>query len=233
MITTILFDLDDTLFDFHRAEAAALSETLRRLGLLVTDAVLARYSGINREQWELLERGLLTREQVLLRRYALLFAETGIDRKPEDAQALYEVLLSEQHMLIPGAEAVLAALKPRYRLCAVSNGTASIQHRRLRESGLEGYFSGIFISQELGADKPSPVFYDRCFASPVLQGVPREDCIAVGDSLTSDILGAANAGIRSVWYNPKRKSPVTGITADRELCDLTALPALLSEMQGS
>ena len=231
MITAILFDLDDTLFDFHRGEAAALSETLRRLGVPVTDAILARYSEINREQWELLERGLLTREQVLLRRYALLFAETGIDRRPEDAQAQYEGLLSEQHMLIPGAEAVLDALMPRYRLYAVSNGTASIQHRRLRDSGLEKFFSGIFISQEVGADKPSSEFYDRCFASPELNGIRREDCIAVGDSLTSDILGANNAGIRAVWFNPMRKPPTPGITAERELYDLKALPAVLDEMQ--
>ena len=225
MIKTILFDLDDTLLDFHRSETAAIGNTLRHFGIEPTAAVIARYSAINLAHWERLERGEITRDEVLTRRFSLLFAKLGVNCSPGKAQVCYEELLSRQHFLLPGAVALLDELKQDYTLAVVSNGTAVVQDRRLRESGLLPYFKYIFISQRLGYDKPSAAFFDACFAA--MPGVNREECLIVGDSLTSDMLGGRNAGIRTCWYNPRGKLRRADIPVDCELRRLEELPELL------
>ena len=228
MIKNILFDLDDTLLDFHRSEAAALSEALRRMGLTATDAILPPYSAINKAQWEALERAELTRAEVLTRRFALLFAELGVNCSPDEAQAWYEDLLSRQHFLLPGATELLDELKEQYTMAVVSNGTAVVQDRRLAESGLFPFFKYIFISQRVGFDKPQKAFFDACFET--MPGVKREECLIVGDSLTSDMLGGFRAGIPTCWYNPGRKPGCADIPVDYEIHRLEELPELLAKI---
>lgn len=225
VIQTILFDLDDTLLDFHRSEAVALSNTLTHLGISSTDAILARYSAINLSHWERLERGEISREQVLTGRFGVLFRELGVSLSPDGAQAYYERQLSMQHFLIDGAQALLDSLKARYTLAVVSNGTAVVQDRRLLESGLLPYFRYIFISERVGYDKPSAAFFDACFAQ--MPQVKREECIIIGDSLTSDMLGGINADVRTCWYNPHRKPRQPDISVDYEISALEELPPLL------
>ena len=228
MLTTILFDLDDTILDFHRCEAVALSETLSSMGIEPTPAVLRRYSVINDAHWKALERGELRREQVLTGRFHVLFRELGVEADIFEAQARYEDLLSRQHFFLPGARELLDTLQGRYELDLISNGTAVVQDRRLAESGLIPCFKHIFISQRLGCDKPSPAFFDACFAA--MPGKQRQECVVVGDSLTSDILGGINAGIRTIWYNPRHLAPSGGIVPDYECHALPELPTLLSAL---
>ena len=228
MLTTILFDLDDTILDFHRCEAAALSQALSAMGIAPTPEVLGRYSVINDAHWKALERGELKREQVLTGRFWVLFRELGVEADIYEAQARYEDLLSRQHFFLPGAKALLDTLKGRYELDLVSNGTAVVQDRRLAESGLVPYFKHIFISQRLGCDKPSPAFFDAVFAA--MPGKRRSECVVVGDSLTSDILGGINAGIRTIWYNPGGLAPAGGIVPDYECFALPELPGLLQRL---
>lgn len=229
VIQTVLFDLDDTLLDFHKAEAAALRKTLIALELEPSEATIARYSEINAAQWRLLEDGKLTREQVLTRRFAILFDELGVERSSVQAKEIYERLLGVGHYFIPGAPEVLAALAPRYDLYLVSNGTATVQESRLESAGIQPYFKDIFISQQIGADKPQKEFFDRCFAK--IPNVLRERTIIVGDSLTSDMRGGSNAGIRTCWFNPHRKTRCAEIPVDYEIAALAELPALLAQIQ--
>lgn len=223
MVTTVFMDLDDTIFDFHKAEENALSETLRRMELPVLKTTLQRYSEINREQWQKLERGELTRPQVLLRRYEILFRELGVTRDPMTAQKHYEGLLAAEHPLLDGAVELLETLCGKYRLCAASNGTPTVQNRRLDESGLRRYFDRIFISGEIGAEKPSAAFFDACFSA--LPEVKRAETVIVGDSLTSDMLGGNNAGIRTIWYNPHGKN-------NPGICEITSEFRDYAELMG-
>ena len=128
----IFLDLDDTILDFHWAEQRALSRTFREAGLDPQPAVLARYSDINRSQWELLERGILTREQVLVRRFQLLFEEQGISASAEELGRRYEELLADGHRYIPGAEELLRAKYGR---------TAVTDFMRERFSGKDELYS--------------------------------------------------------------------------------------------
>ncbi len=228
MLRTVFLDLDDTILDFSRAEAAALRRALTEAGVPADNAVLARYHAINAAQWELLEEGVLTREQVLLGRFDILFGELGLVRSAGEICGRYEEYLAEGHWFVPGAEALLEALAPRYDLYLASNGTAEVQYRRLESAGIKGYFRGIFISQDLGADKPSPAFFQKCFAA--IPGFSRERAVMVGDSLTSDIRGGKNAGLRACWFNPHGKPPRADIVPDYEISALDQLPALLETL---
>ena len=224
MIEFIFLDLDDTILDFHKAERIALAATLRTFGVEPEEPVLNRYRVINQWHWEQLEKGLMTREQVLTGRFTMLLKELGQEVEPKVCTAVYERNLAKGHYFLPGAEEAVKRLHGKYRLYLASNGTASVQHGRLGSAKLYQYFDGIFISEELGVNKPSKAYFDACFAQ-----IPDFDpakAIMVGDSLTSDILGGINAGIPTVWVNPQHKSP-TEIVPDYEIESITQLEALL------
>ena len=228
-IRAIFLDLDDTILDFSRAEASALRRVLTEAGIPAGDAVLARYHDINIAQWLLLEEGKITRPQVLLRRFSILFDELDVTRDPETVCERYEEYLAGEAWFVPGAEALLETLAPRYDLYIASNGTAAVQHRRLAASGIGKYVQKVFISEEVGADKPSPAFFDACFAA--IPGLSRQETLMVGDSLTSDIRGGRNAGIAACWFNPQKKPGRKDIRPDFEISSLDELPRLLAGEQ--
>lgn len=224
----VLLDLDDTILDFHKAEAVALSKTLRGLGLEPTEEILRRYSIINRQQWELLEEKKQTREETLTRRFDILFSEYGIVCDGKTARDRYEENLAVGHYFMPGAEHLLEKLYGRYELYIISNGTARVQAGRIASAGIARYFSRIFISEEIGVNKPDREFFTRSLAQ--IPDFDRERALIVGDSLTSDIRGARNAGIRGCWFNFRRESPRAEIPADFEIHSLEELPPLLERL---
>ena len=225
MIRFVLLDLDDTILDFHRAEAAAVSKTFLRLGIEPTEQFVQRYSEINAAHWRMLERGEITRAQVLTGRFRQLFSEIGADCDPERTQQIYEANLSQGHYFVPGAEQLLEDLYGNYRLFLVSNGNAAVQEGRLKSSGIEPYFEDIFISELIGADKPSKAYFDRCFAR--IPGFDPNHTILIGDSPTSDILGGIRAGVKTCWFNPNHRPPHTEIQANYEIDRLSSFPPLL------
>lgn len=225
MYQFVFLDLDDTILDFHKAEAIAVAKTFAALGIEPTEALICRYSQVNKLHWEMLERREITREQVLTGRFAYLFRERGIQADPVLCKQTYERFLSMGHYFMPGAEALLSYLSPKYKLYLASNGSASVQAGRLRSAGILPYFSDVFISELLGANKPSREFFDRAFAR--IPGFDPQKAILIGDSLTSDIQGGRNAGIAACWYNPKGLPPRADIPADYEIRDLAALSAIL------
>ena len=228
MMEFLFLDLDDTILDFHKAERIALSKTLAGFGLEPTEEVLARYHVINRLHWEQLERGELTRDQVLEGRFRVLFTELG---HPVDAVAVtrcYERNLGIGHYFLPGAQEAVQRLHEKYRLFLASNGTASVQHARLTSAGLYPYFEKVFISQDIGYNKPAKEYFDACFSQ--IPGFDPAKAIMVGDSLTSDILGGIRAGIKTCWVNPNHLPPRQDIPADLEIENLSQLESLLEAM---
>lgn len=226
MIEFLFLDLDDTILDFQKAERLALAKTLESFGLPPTDTVLARYHEINREHWERLERKELTRQQVLVGRFAALFAEMGLSAQAEQVARAYEENLSQGHYFLPGAEEALKSLSKKYKLYLASNGTARVQAGRLKSAGIIPYFQEIFVSEEMGYNKPDPAYFDACFAR--IPGFRKERAMMVGDSLTSDILGGIQAGIATCWVNPHRKTG--SIRPDYEIESIVQLEALLKNL---
>lgn len=230
----VLLDLDDTILDFGIAEHEALKKALGAQGVDNSEKVLKRYSEINKLHWEMLERGEITRAQVLLGRFQMLLEELGLQDEQAELAALlrdtYEKNLSCGHWFIPGAEELLEALKGKYRLFLCSNGTARVQKGRLESSGITPYFEKIFVSEIIGHNKPSKEYFDGCFAQ--ISDLNLSRCIIVGDSLSSDILGGINAGIRTCWFNPKFAENKKEIYPDYEIYSLEQLPVLLDNIFG-
>ena len=224
MFEFLFLDLDDTILDFQKAEHVALSKTLRGFGLEPTEIVLKRYNLINKAHWEALERKELTREQVLLGRFQVLFEEMGISAEPVKVARAYEHNLSIGHWFLPGAEEAVARLSRKYKLYLTSNGTASVQKGRMTSANLYRFFEKVFVSQEIGANKPAVEYFEKCFA--LIPGFDKTKAIIVGDSLTSDILGGQNAGIATCWVNPHHKQGRPDIREDYEIEAISQLEDL-------
>ncbi|MCM1285916.1 MAG: YjjG family noncanonical pyrimidine nucleotidase [Acetobacter sp.] len=226
MYKTILFDLDDTIFDFKKSERCALIKTFCQLGIEPSDDILSRYSVINQQQWKRLELGEISREQVKVGRYKLLFDEYGIDEPPEKTTAIYENNLAEGHYFIDGAVEMLEELYKNFSLYLVSNGAKKVQDGRLADSGISHFFKNIFISEVIGFEKPSKDFFDYCFNK--IPNVDKSCTIIIGDSLSSDIKGGKNAGISTMWFNPHHQVNDTDIIPDYEISSLSEIKAFLN-----
>lgn len=228
MIKTVFLDLDDTILDFHKSEREAIKSTLTHLGIDAKEEVLARYSEINKTCWERLERGEYTREEVLLNRFKLLFLELGLDTDPKIAKCEYEERLANTCHFVDGAIELLENLKGKYDLYITSNGTKRVQTKRLELADISKYFEEIFISEDIGANKPNIAFFERVFSK--IKGFDKSKAIIVGDSLSSDILGGINAGILTCLFNPKKKPNATEIKPDYEINSLDQLTKLLERI---
>ena len=228
MIEFLLLDLDDTILDFHKAERIAIAKTFRDFGVDPTEEVLHRYHLINKSCWERLETGEWTREQVLVNRFDMLFAEVGVQADATACARAYEKNLSIGHYFLPGAQEAVDALSKKYRLFLVSNGTASVQKGRLTSANLYPYFEKVFVSQELGHNKPSIEYFEKAFAQ--IPDFDPKKAIIVGDSLTSDILGGIHAGIYTCWVNPNHLPKREDIPADYEIEGIYQLEALLETL---
>lgn len=227
MVEFLLIDLDDTILDFKKAEHIAVKKTLADFGVEPTDAVCARYSVINQQHWEAMERREMTRQQVLEGRFAVLFAELGVAVDAAVCSHHYTENLAIGHYFLPGAREAVEQLSRKYKLYLTSNGTAWVQRSRLSSTDLEQFFRDIFISQEIGYNKPAIEYFAGCFAR-----IPDFDpakAMIVGDSLSSDIRGGKNAGIATCWVNPKHKTADI-VKPDYEIEDLTQLEALLESI---
>ena len=227
MIKFIFLDLDDTILDFHRSEAVALRKTLQSLNVDPTDEIIARYSKINLAHWKALERRELTREQVLTGRFRQLFQELGMNVSPNVAQSLYEKNLSESHFFVDGAPRLLMTLSKKYPLYIASNGTTLVQTNRIASSGIGRYFKAVFLSEQLGADKPQIEFFER--ATGQIEGYNPDEAIILGDSITSDMQGGINAGMHTCWFNPHHRDN-HGITPEFEITDLGQFDAVLQKL---
>lgn len=225
MFRTILLDLDDTILDFGAAERVAIAKAFREVGLEPTDALIERYSQINISQWEAFERGEIGRDEVLTRRFELLFEELGVEIDAQHCENIYRGYLGVGHYFIDGAVELLEYLSPKYDLYIASNGVAATQNTRLESANISHYFKNIFISETTGHHKPEKEYFDYCFAR--IESFDPDKTMIIGDSLTSDIKGGLNAGIHTCWFNPKGKSARSDILPEYEIRSLSDLRKLL------
>ena len=202
-VKAILWDVDGTLLDFAAAEKAAVQKLFIEFGLgECTDGMVARYSAINDAYWKRLERGEITKAEVLVGRYRDFFSEIGVDPSlAETFNARYQIALGDTVVYRDDSLNLVKSLHGKVKQYVVSNGTVVAQTRKLERSGLGRWMDGIFLSEQLGAEKPSPRFFEQVFAA--LPDIPKEDMLIVGDSLTSDMQGGLNAGVPTCWYNPQ------------------------------
>ena len=229
MIEFLFLDLDDTILDFHKAERVAINKTLRDFGLEPTEEVLGRYHVINKWHWEQLELGKMTRKDVQWKRFDELFREFGVVADPHACAVRYMENLSVGHFFLPGAEETVELLSKKYRLFLASNGNASVQKGRMTSANLYRFFEKVFVSEEIGHNKPSKAYFEAAFAQ--ISDFDPEKALMVGDSLSSDIKGGNNAGIRTCWVNPGHAPRKPDIHVDYEMESLSQLPGLLENIE--
>ena len=225
-LTAILWDMDGTLLNFLAAEKAAIRDCFRRFELgEITDEQIARYSKINIRYWERLERGEITKPEVLIGRFHEFFEAMHLN--PEVAEPfneVYQVSLGDTVVYCDDSLNLVKSLAGRVHQYIVSNGTIVAQTKKLKTSGFGEIVDGVFLSEQVGFEKPAKSFFDCVFAE--IPDSP-ENCMIVGDSLTSDIQGGINAGIRTCWYNPAGKPNARGIHPDIEIKNLHEILNLL------
>ena len=220
MIKVILWDVDGTLLDFKKAEYAAIKKCFKIFELgECTDEMIGRYSVINRGYWEKLERGEITKPELLVNRFADFFETENIKTDcAKEFNEQYQKWLGETVCFCDNSYELMKTLKGRVKQYAVTNGTKAAQDRKLSKSGLIDIFDGVFISEVVGYEKPGIEFFEYVWKQ--IGEYDKNEILIVGDSLTSDIKGGNNAGIVCCWYNPKGLKNETNLRIDYEIDDL-------------
>ncbi len=199
--STLLMDADETLLDFCKSEAFALEATFAQYGLGYEPLVRERYHEINRVLWQQLERGEIRRERLKVKRFEDLFSLCGVAHVDASAfNADYMRTLGTRGFMLPGALSFLEDCAKQYDVYIITNGSASVQHTRLKDSGMLPFVRAVFISEEIGADKPSRAFFD--YVLDHIRETDKSRLLVIGDSLTSDIRGGRQAGLDTCWYQP-------------------------------
>ena len=228
MIRAVLWDVDGTLLDFKAAERAALDASFRTFGLgPCDDARIARYSVLNDRWWKALERGEVTKAQLLPGRFKEFFAAEGLPFTGDynEFNDFYQIHLGDTVVFRDDAFQLISDLAGRVKQYAVTNGTVTAQRRKLKNSGLDQLLDGIFISEEVGAEKPSPAYFDKVLSS--LPPFDKREILIVGDSLTSDMTGGCQAGLRCCWYDPAWKEVPSHLDIEFHIRDLNQVREIL------
>jgi YjjG family noncanonical pyrimidine nucleotidase len=223
----LLFDADGTLFDYDRAEGAALKDTFELLGLPYDARYAAVYRQINADIWLDFEEGRVTQERLRTKRFELLFDAIQIDCDPAVFSPRYLESLASYADLVDGAEDVLGELHSQAGLLLITNGLSDVQRSRFARATVMQYFADVVISEEVGAAKPDPEIFDVAFAKMGYPG--REEVLMVGDSLTSDIKGGNLYGIDTCWFNPGRRPRDPDVRVQYEIYELKELLDILGD----
>lgn len=226
---TLLFDIDDTLLDFGASEDASLAQMFNHFGFKLTAEIKARYEQINQNLWQQFERREINRETIFQRRFPELFQEFQLADATAgiEAERVYREGLNHGHQQVPQAQELLQRLStlPQTELYIVSNGVAQTQNMRLRDSGFAPYFKQFFVSEAVGYQKPDLRFFQTVENNIV--NFDSHRALIIGDSLTSDIQGGLNAGIDTVWYNPKHLQTKT-VQPTYQISELLGLLEIVS-----
>lgn len=220
----LLLDLDRTLLDFDASEANGLAHCFADIGVALTDEIRDFYIACNHALWGAFEKGEIPRDEIFTHRFQDTFAHFGIDADGAAMEVAYRKALAFGADLMPHAIEAMDRLATKYDLYAATNGVGATQVRRVQDSGLKPYFKDVFISEEVGAQKPDGAFFDHCFAH--IPNFKKEDALMIGDSLPSDIQGGILAGIDTCWFNfhgEENKTPYTPtceVGGLLELCEL-------------
>ena len=221
----LLFDADNTLFDFDAAERNAHLQLCRDFGLAFSEEGYQLYHQCNAQLWHEFDLGRCTKEFLLVERFRRYLAITGEHADPEALNIAHLRSLGEGAILLPGAEALCRRLAGNHRLYLLTNAVASVQRQRFARSPIAPLFQGVFISEEIGCGKPSRAYFDHVFRA--VPGLTADNVLVIGDSLSSDIQGANNAGLPCCWFNPRGLPRPEGLRIDYEIRALEELPPIV------
>ncbi len=232
-----LFDLDQTLLDFHASEYKALAIVLRANSLPFSDEIYRAFKAYNKSLWLQLEKGTISRTELFTLRFQDVFRRCGGEADQLDPLQVNDDFIrtmSVNGVLMDGALEFVQKVKngiPDARIYIASNGATVNAKGRIASTGLDWYIDGLFVSEDMGVTKPDARFFDICLERI---GEPKETCIMIGDSLSSDMLGAKNASLASVWFMPSGDVAEAMKAYDIDYCALSfdELYAILKKWSG-
>ena len=224
----LLFDADNTLFNFDAGNRNAFHRVCQQHDLPEDEENFRLYEKFNAELWTAFDHGEVTKDFLVVERFRRYLAAIGYDRDPEACNLTHLTTLGHSTILLPHALEVCQTLSRTHTLYIVTNAVAAVQKSRLAASDIAPYITDAFISEDAGASKPTKEYFDYVFAHA--PGLRKDNCLLIGDSITSDISGAANYGLPCCWYNPKGAPQPADLTIDYEITDLRQLYDIVEEL---
>lgn len=224
LFQAIFFDIDDTIMDFKQCSRAALCKSFHELNIKWNDTTIDLFYEIDDALWKRQRQGILSVQEVLNNRFEILFNQLGIKIDSKICRNLFSEKLGQEHILETAAYETIINLSSRYKLYVASNGIKKMQLSRLSLAGLLPYFTDIFVSDDIGFEKPDIRFFNECLRR---SGLEAENILFIGDSLEADIKGCQSKGIAACWYNPKHISRPHNQSLEYEIDNLQELRKFL------
>ncbi len=227
---TLLLDADNTLLDFDENERVSIIETFKHMGIPFSEEVLALYHEINIMYWSMLAEGRIEKEVLLFKRFETLYERMGVKADPVATEEFYREQLGIGCQVVKGAMDTCRVLRKRgYRLYVITNGVAVTQRSRLKGSGLLPYLDGVFISDDIGINKPDRGFFE--YVAGHIEGFEPKKALVVGDALYSDIRGGVEFGLDTCWLNIYNEDNATEFKSTYMIQTIVELPKLLESLE--
>lgn len=222
----ILFDADETLFNFKKAEKEAFKNTMIDFGIDYDESYhFNTYEEINSAIWKELEQGLITQEKLKTERFRRFIDKLDMNFDENEFASTYMKYLGDGSFLFEGAIELIEDLSNKYILSIVTNGLTIVQERRIKKSVIAKYFKDIVISEEIGISKPHPNIFEHAINN--LGEFSKDEILMIGDNLSSDIKGGINYNIDTCWYNPNKVENTSNLTPTYEMTDYKEIRSLL------
>lgn len=220
----VFIDIDDTLLDFTKCANDAIKSACNKFGVPYTTTLVDTFHPINLDLWHRLEKKEVTKEKLFDTRFQIVFDKLGIKADGIAFETAFRENFHESAILVDGARDLLEYLRYKYKVYVASNASMHQQTNRMKRAGLDGYIDGYFVSEEIGFPKPQKEFFDACFKA--LPDVKPQDVVMIGDSLSADIKGACEYGLKTIWYN-HRNEPTADVKCDYIVSRLSEVKNIL------
>lgn len=220
----VFIDIDDTLLDFTKCANDAIKSACNKFGVPYTTTLVDTFHPINLDLWHRLEKKEVTKEKLFDTRFQIVFDKLGIKADGIAFEAAFRENFHESAILVDGARDLLEYLRSKYKVYVASNASMHQQTNRMKRAELDGYIDGYFVSEEIGFPKPQKEFFDACFKA--LPDVKPQDVVMIGDSLSADIKGACEYGLKTIWYN-HRNEPTSDVKCDYIVSRLSEVKNIL------
>lgn len=220
----VFIDIDDTLLDFTKCANGAIKSACNKFGVPYTTTLVDTFHPINLDLWQRLEKKEVTKEKLFDTRFQIVFDKLGIKADGIAFETAFRENFHESAILVDGARDLLEYLRSKYKVYVASNASMHQQTNRMKRAELDGYIDGYFVSEEIGFPKPQKEFFDACFKA--LPDVKPQDVVMIGDSLSADIKGACEYGLKTIWYN-HRNEPTSDVKCDYIVSQLSEVKNIL------
>lgn len=220
----VFIDIDDTLLDFTKCANDAIKSACDKFGVPYTTTLVDTFHPINLDLWHRLEKKEVTKEKLFDTRFQIVFDKLGIKADGIAFETAFRENFHESAILVDGARDLLEYLRSKYKVYVASNASMHQQTNRMKRAELDGYIDGYFVSEEIGFPKPQKEFFDACFKA--LPDVKPQDVVMIGDSLSADIKGACEYGLKTIWYN-HRNEPTADVKCDYIVSRLSEIKNIL------